>query len=215
VDPGGPGAALDQLGASVRRRGASPDERGTTLVEVLVATTLAVVVIGVLLGTFDSVTRATAAHERTLDARADLRQAAAEATRDIRAASAVLVPTDPADWRRELTLVTTGADGSQVTVRLVALAAPGTFVREVLDGGGAPRSRALLRNARFGSDPRVFRYFGPDGLELSPDSVEGDRIAACLTRVEITLTAGRERGGTQILTVGASPRSRLPEEATC
>lgn len=191
-------------------------ERGVTLVEVLIATTLAVSVIGVLLATFDSVTRATAAHERTLDARADLRQATAEITRDLRAATSVIPPPDPAAWRREIMFTTLDADGAEVKVRLVAKPDSGTFVRDVPMGNGrVVRRRTLLRNGRFGADPRVFRYFGADGAELDPDSVDGERIAACTTRVEVTLTAARDRGGVQTLTVAASMRSRRPEAASC
>lgn len=189
-------------------------ERGTTLVEVLVATTLAVAVIGVLLGTFDSVTRATAAHQQTLDARADLRQAAAEVTRDLRAATSVIPPPDPAVWRRELVFTTIEADGAEAEVHLAARPESGLFVRQ--EGGGrVVKRRTLLRNGRFGADPRVFRYFGPDGGELDPDTVDGARIAACVTRVEVSLTAARDRGDTQTLTVAASLRSRRPEEASC
>lgn len=191
-------------------------ERGVTLVEVLIATALAVSVIGVLLGTFDSVTRATAAHEQTLDARADLRQAAAEVARDLRAATSVIALSDPAAWRREIAFTTLDAEGVEVPVHLVAKPESGTFVRDVPTGNGrVVRRRTLLRNGRFGADPRVFRYYGADGAELDPDLVAGDRIAACATRVEVTLTAARDRGATQSLTVGAALRSRRPEAASC
>lgn len=190
-------------------------ERGTTLVEVLVATTLAVAVIGVLLGTFDSVTKATASHERTLDARADLRQAAAEIARDLRAATSISPPVDPGDWRREITFDVPGVDGGGATVRLSARPADETVVREVLAGASAGTRRTVLGAARFEADPQVFRYFDADGGELDPDTVEGDRIAACTTRVEVTLAAGRDGGAVQRLTVGAALRSRRPEEVPC
>ena len=193
-------------------------DRGTSLVEVLLATSLAVVVISVLLGSFDSVTRATADHERTLDVRADLRQANAEIGRDLRSISSIAAPPSPLEARSSLTAEVIDSGSRSSTVSISYDRESRTVNREVLDGSGAvASSRVLLRSTDMGADPQMVRYFDAGGAGMDAGAVSGAVLAACTTRIEISLSARRVGAGsaTQTLTVASALRSRRPEEASC
>ena len=191
-------------------------DRGTSLIEVTIATALVVMVMGSILGVFDVFTRAERSQDESVQNRRDVRQAVAEVSRDVRAASSIVTPPSSVGAATDLTITrTTGATSE--AVRFVWDDDLGQLRRERSASPGGPPTATRVVLARAADNPgseAAFRYFDATGAELVAGLTPPEQIAACTTRVEITLTSstpsGRD-GGT--LSAAVAPRNLRAEEA--
>jgi Tfp pilus assembly protein PilV len=198
----------------IRRR--EGNDQGTSLIEVTIAMALVVMVMGSILGVFDVFTRAERRQDESVQNRRDVRQAVAEVSRDVRAASSIVEPSSSVRAATDLTITrTTGAVSE--AVRFLWDSSTGELRRETSTNPGEQPTATRVVLARAAANPEAeptFRYFDATGQELVAGLTAPDRLAACTTRVEITLTSstpsGRD-GGT--LSAAVSPRNLRAEEA--
>lgn len=202
-----------------RSTGPSRSDRGTSLIEVTIAMALVVMVMGSILGVFDVFTRAERSQDESVQTRRDVRQAVAEVTRDVRAASTIVEPKSSARAARDLTITRTTGSGSEA-VRFLWDARTGELRRETSATPGDTPTATRVVLARAASNPDAeptFRYYDANGEEMAAGMTSAEQLAACTTRVEVTLTSSSpagKAGGT--LSAAVSPRNlRAEETARC
>jgi len=152
------------------------DERGVTLIEVVLTMTLVVALTGAALGALDGFTRAEHRQSASAEARQALRQALDELSRDLR--SAVTVTPGSPNGTDSLVVARLDDEGSAQ----VEVDASGSTVTRTVDG----EERVVLEHHVIGGDP-TFSYFTASGAEMDPTSVGAAAIEACTARVDVRL----------------------------
>ena len=191
------------------------DERGTSLLEVMITVVLISVALSATFGVFSSVLRADHSNAESIEDRHAAAQALGELAHDLRATQVVVEPVTSGAAAEELEVGVTDGDGALRYVRFVVDPVEGTIVRTGLDGpaGDEVARRTLtvepvpLEDGGAGSDADApFRYFAADGRELVAGVEDAATIAGCTVRVRLTV-AGTSRD--------VAFRSLRPEESAC
>jgi prepilin-type N-terminal cleavage/methylation domain-containing protein len=155
-----------------------PDESGFTLVELVVAMSVLLLVIGALLSGLESMTRA----ERTTSGRIDdeqaLRLTLAQLTRDGRDAEQIQAEPTTAAYSTTMDLV---VGGSHVRWAFAA----GALTRSIVADDGTARATSVLA----GVTASAFSWVGPGGQQLpsEPWATPAD-IARCTAELGATVT---------------------------
>jgi type II secretory pathway pseudopilin PulG len=194
--------------------GTRTNERGTSLVEVLIATMVLAAVMATVLSLVDSSWRRERSEEAVADTDASVGLALDRFGADVRHARALVAPLTGQNPAQVLTLDVTEPDGQQGRVRWRTTAS--TVVRERLDLlGGVSSTETLLVKAL--PVAPTFAYFGADGSELQPGVVTPSELATCTAGVRVHLQAdpsGGRRAVTRQLTL-ALPAVGRGEVAPC
>jgi Tfp pilus assembly protein PilW len=167
-------------------RGTSRGERGTSLLEVMVTASLTLVVLGAILGVFDTFVRAESRFERRIDVDSDLRAAAAEFARDARSGGTPWADDLSSEMAHSLTIPRSNAAGTSEVV-LWSIDKAGTLDRTVIEGDDEGQQRQLF--SELDTDRSKLMYFAADGTELVPGLDPADTIAGCAARVEMLLVS--------------------------
>lgn len=143
------------------------DERGTTLIELVITAAIFIVLLGAALQMLDTGTRSERAQQSRHDALVELRTAVSRVTKDARQALEIA----PASTRTRLEMITlVGGAQHQVTYELV-----GGEVRRSIDGG-APATIATNVTVA-----QPFCYDPPDCVAAAPAQPTMIRVTLALT----------------------------------
>ena len=180
---------------STRRRDRRP-ERGVTLVETMVALTLAVVVMATVMGTFISFSGAEQRQADAIDERQDMRRAIDEISRTVRSAWPLHRAPSTQDALTEVTFSVPDDGSGPTTRRLRFDPTRHEVILETLDDATSRNvvgQRLVLTGAAPSATPFI-RYFTLDDRELIPGQQDPDTMATCTVRLRVTL--GRPAIGT-------------------
>ena len=197
------------------------DERGTSLLEVMITVVLMSVALAATFGVFSSVLRADHSNAESIADRQAATQALGELARDLRSTQVIVAPATSAAAAEELEVgVAASGGGGLRYVRFVVDPVAGSVVRMNLDGPGGDEvarrtlavepAEAVGAVGSDGDDPGAdevpFRYFAADGRELVAGVEDAATIAGCTVRLRLTV------GGAS---ADVAFRSLRPEESTC
>ncbi len=190
-------------------------DRGVTLVEMMVTVSLLSVAMTGLFSVFTSLTRADQRNSQAVETRQEVLQALGEVARDVRGAQRIVTPPTSASAARSLQVEVTAGDGSPGFVSFAMVDT--TLIRSTLKGenGGSVSDRTISDSIDPDADVG-FRYFAADGRELVPGVEKADTIAACSTRVRVTVAVRlRPDATSRSISVDAALRGVRPEARPC
>lgn len=190
--------------------GQTRDERGTSLVEIMVTMTLCVVVMAVVLTVFGSLNTGAARQNGSIETRAALRQALGEVTRDLRGGTTLHLIGSVRNASEDLRIERT--DGLTVRYRTTRT----ELVRETLRSGRVSSTRTVLDGIPHSDRGSTFRYFTPTGRELVPGDRTLEELNRCTARVDVRLRSepGEGRSAAE-LSASVALRGVVPEEVPC
>ena len=171
---------------------ATRDDRGTSLVEVLVSTMVFVVIIAAVFDLLHGALTRERAENASSEVDATVSMAIDRFSADVRHARSLVAPLTGQDPRQIITFDVTEPDGRQHRVRWRVTT---TIVREELDLSGVVSvTQTLLQNV-LPTDPS-FAYFTATGVGLTPGVATPAEIARCTARVSVDVrvdpTLGRQ-----------------------
>jgi len=190
-------------------------DRGVTLVEMMVTVSLLSVAMTGLFSVFTSLTRADQRNSQAVETRREVLQALGEVARDVRGARRIVTPPTSSSASRSLQLEVTGQDGSPAFVSFDMVDT--TLIRSSLKGanGDSVADRTISDSIDAEADVG-FRYFASDGRELVAGVEKADTIAACSTRIRVTVAVEvRPDAASRSISVDAALRGVRPEEVPC
>ncbi|MGE0877594.1 MAG: type II secretion system protein J [Acidimicrobiia bacterium] len=181
------------------------DDRGMTLIEMLVTVSVMLTVLFAVFGLFDAFYKASARNDSSVEARSRLRTAGEWVARDVRGASMFTASSSSS----QLDVLATADDGSPVYVRWYV--SGGSLMRATrLTANGSETSRTVMA-AMTTSTP--FAYF--DSVQNAVTT--SDKIAqdSCVSRVRVSLTTTTANDVTVSQTVDAGRRTITPSTSAC
>lgn len=193
-------------------------DRGVSLIEVTIAMTLAVVVMGTVMGSFITFSRAEQRQSSAIDERQDMRRALDEISRTLRSAWPLRPAADPSSARTELTFEVPDDGSGRTTRRLRLDADQGEVILETLDDADARNvvDRRLVLTAATAPATPFLRYFAVGDRELIPGEQTPKMVSACAVRLRITLGRTSASGdGSVDMTTDVTLRNVAPEEVSC
>jgi type II secretory pathway pseudopilin PulG len=195
-------------------RGRGTGDRGTSLVEILVATTVMAAVIATVFSLVDSGLRREQSEEEVSAADRTVAVAVDLFAADVRHARALVVPATGEDPTQVITLDVTEPDGRQLRIRWRTTAT--TVLRQQLDLLGAVSvSQTVLTNAQPAAP--TFAYYNATGIELQPGVTTPGALAGCAAQLGIDLRMDPSTGRRQVArhVVVAVPSIGRGEVAAC
>jgi type II secretory pathway pseudopilin PulG len=165
-----------------QRVGVRSDERGTTMLEVLLAASLFVVLGASMMGVLESTARGAANDERKQQSLNDVRNALDTMSSDLRSATAIDGATAAADMPWSITVQALDRNGANVSLRVERASGALVWTRTA----PSPASRTLLTDVSNGSEPMV-RYYRSDGVEIVPVVDGAAAVRDCAARLRLTL----------------------------
>jgi len=190
-------------------------DRGVTLVEMMVTVSLLSVAMTGVFSVFTSLTRADQRNSQAVETRQEVLQALGEVSRDVRGARRIVTPPTSSSAGRSLQLEVTGQDASPGFVSFSMVDT--TLIRSSLKGenGGSMADRIISDSIDADADVG-FRYFAADGRELVAGVEKAGTIAACSTRIRVTVAVKvRPDAVGRSISVDAALRGVRPEEVPC
>lgn len=189
-----------------------------SLLETMVAMTLAVVVMGTVISTFISFSNSERRQGNAIEQRQDMRRALNEISRMVRSGSPLWPAPDTASERTELTFGVPD-DGSGATTRRLRLDAGRHEV--VLETLGDPTTRSvigqrLVLDGAEAPSTAFIRYFTLANTELIAGQLDPATMATCTVRLRITLGRSSAGGAAPLdMSTDVALRNRAPEAAAC
>jgi type II secretory pathway pseudopilin PulG len=165
-----------------RRLGLRGNERGTTMLEVLLAASLFVVLGASMMGVLESTARGAANDERKQQSLNDVRNALDTISGDLRSTTAIDGATAAADMPWSITVQALDRKGADVSLRIERASGALVWTRTA----PSPASRMLLTDVSNGSEPMV-RYYRSDGIEIVPAVDGAAAVRDCAARLRLTL----------------------------
>jgi type II secretory pathway pseudopilin PulG len=170
---------------------APPDdhEAGFTLIELVVVTTLLLLVLGSILGVLDSLTSAQATTSTRIDDEQAARLILAQFSHDVRSAASLVAPALPSDYATTVDVILD--DPASTEVRWVYDSAALTLTRNIVTGG-VPAPTAVLGGVANGLGPSpVFAWLASDGTNLNASvwATAAD-VAQCAVVIQATVIYG-------------------------
>ena len=204
------------------------DEEGFTIIEVMVATAILLIVLGMVFSTLVSLTRTEDRANRLVSNEQNVRFELDQLAREIRASNP-LVPllnaTTASDYGNQIEMVLGPTGGSQTVVRWTYDTTSEQMVRQVMTGTSATatvvsQSFFLTRVRNVETGTPVFRYYAQDGTDLVAQSLtNGGNLhdaANCAVRVHIELSSDSNPGPVPFTeTQDVEIRNRLPGMVEC
>ena len=213
----------------LRRRLASrKDDQGFTIIEVMVATAILLIVLGMVFTTLVSLTRTEDRANRLVSNEQNVRFELDQLAREVRAANP-LVPllnaTAASDYDNQIEMVLGPTGGSQKVVRWTYDTTNEEMVRQVMSDTSATatvvsQSFFLTRVRNVENGTPVFTYYGQHGTDLVAQSLtNGGNLhdaANCAVRVHIVLSSDSNPGPVPFTeTQDVEVRNRLPGNVGC
>jgi prepilin-type N-terminal cleavage/methylation domain-containing protein len=211
-----------------RIRRARSDERGFSVIEVMVATSILLIVLVIVFGMLVSLTRNESRSQALVGNEQNVRFELDQLAREIRAANP-LVPllnaTDASVYDNQIELVLGPTDGTQTVVRWKYDTSAEQMVRQIMSGTSATATvvsqsfyLARVRNVESGTP--VFTYYGQHNEDLVAQSLAdgGDThdAANCAIRVHIQISSDSNPGPLPFTqTQDVEVRNRLPGNVGC
>jgi prepilin-type N-terminal cleavage/methylation domain-containing protein len=215
---------------SLRRRleAARTEERGFTIVEVMVATSILLIVLGLVFGSLVSLTRNEDRSQRLVSNEQNVRFELDQLAREIRAANP-LVPlldaTSASTYDNEIEMVLGPTGGTQQVVRWTYDTSTLQMVRQVMSGTSdtatvVSQSFYLARVRNIDTGTPVFTYYGQQNEDLVAQTLADDGnlhdAANCAIRVHIELSSDSNPGPLPFTeTQDVEIRNRLPGNVGC
>jgi type II secretory pathway pseudopilin PulG len=210
------------------RSSANRAEEGFSIVEVVVATSILMVVMAMLLGTLVSLTRSEDRSERLVNNEQNVRFELDQIAREIRAANP-LVPlpnaVSAADYDNQIEVVLGPAGGTQTVVRWTYDTVKEQMIRQVMSDTSSSatiltQSFFLNRVRNVETNTPVFFYYGQHGEDLVAQALTNsgntNDAANCAVRVHIQLTSDSNPGPLPFTeTQDVEVRNRLPGNVGC
>jgi type II secretory pathway pseudopilin PulG len=213
-----------------RFRRARADQRGYTIVEVMVTVSILMVVLAIVFGVLESLTRNEARSQALVSNEQNVRFELDQLSREIRAANP-LVPllnaTSAATYQDQIEMLLGPTGGTQTVVRWVYDTTREQMVRQVMSGTSATatvvaQSFYLNRVRNVESGTPVFTYYGQQGEDLVAQSLaladpnHAHDAANCAIRVHIELSSDSNPGPLPFTqTQDVEVRNRLPGNVGC
>ena len=170
------------------------DERGFTVVEVVVVMSVMAIASAAVLGMATSLTRNERTQQALVTNQESTRFALFDLGRDLRSATDVGVLASPVTYqtRVDAAIVTPAGAASYVRWQLSGK----SLTRSVLTGlgGSVVSTKTVLTNVENASQgTTLFRYFKSSGTELTTSNAAGD-FANCTIRVKVTVSSDASPG---------------------
>jgi prepilin-type N-terminal cleavage/methylation domain-containing protein len=179
---------------SLTTRAREQDERGFTLVELMITLTVMSVMIAALLGVLDVTTRNEGRQESLINNQEVVREAMLQMDRDLRGANPLEPLSSPSLYPSEVEAAVIEPSGTQ----FIRWQLTGTTVtRSVIDapGGTATSTQTELTNVTNGTTgTSLFRYFNSANSELTPSGNTAGDFSNCTVRILITVSAAANPG---------------------
>jgi len=209
---------------------ARADEHGYTIVEVMMATSILLIVLVIVFGMMVSLTRNESRSQALVGNEQNVRFELDQLSREIRAANP-LVPllnaTTAATYENQIEMVLGPNGGTQTVVRWTYDTVNERMVRQVMSGTSSTATvvaqsfyLARVRNVESGTP--VFTYYGQQGEDLVAQSLalaapEHTHDAAnCAIRVHIQISSDSNPGPLPFMqTQDVEVRNRLPGNVGC
>lgn len=173
---------------------ATRDDRGTSLVEVLVSTMVFVVIIAAVFDLLHGALTRERAENASSEVDATVSMAIDRFSADVRHARSLVAPLTGQDPRQIITFDVTEPDGRQHRVRWRVTT---TVAREELDPtGNVIVTQTLLQNV-LPTDP-TFEYFTATGVGLAPGVATPAELALCTARVSVDVRVDPTLGRREI-----------------
>jgi type II secretory pathway pseudopilin PulG len=192
----------------IRTRG----ERGVTLLEVTITTSLLLVVTGAVLSLLDTFTRAEARLDDRSDTAAAQRLALGEVAKDLRATSDLQAPSASADLSRRMVATVEAGDGP---IRVTWEITDSGELRRSEDGHDGRPTRTVL--ADLDPERSTFTYIDATGHDLVPGRDSADRISWCAARVGLRVSGdgNRTESGWATRSIEIAPRNLTGGTSGC
>jgi prepilin-type N-terminal cleavage/methylation domain-containing protein len=210
------------------RRTARTDQRGFTTIEVMVATSILLVVLALVFGSLVALTRNEDRSQRLVSNEQNVRFELDQLAREIRAANP-LVPllnaTSASTYNNQIEMVLGPTGGTQQVVRWTYDTTSLQMVRQVMSGTSSTATvvsqsfyLARVRNVDTGTP--VFTYYGQQNEDLVAQTLADDGnlhdAANCAIRVHIELSSDSNPGPLPFTqTQDVEVRNRLPGNVGC
>jgi len=217
---------------TIRRRlqRARDDEHGFTVVELMVATSILMVVLVIVFGLLVSLTKNESRSQALVSNEQNVRFELDQLAREIRAANP-LVPllnaTTAATYDNQIEMVLGPTGGTQTVVRWTYDTAGERMVRQIMSGTSASatvlgQSFYLARVRNVETNTPVFTYYGQQGEDLVAQSLaladpfHTHDAANCAIRVHLQLSSDSNPGPLPFTqTQDVEVRNRLPGNVGC
>jgi len=209
---------------------APAEEEGFTIIEVMVATSILLLVLALVFGSLVSLTRNEDRSQRLVSNEQNVRFELDQLAREIRAANP-LVPllnaTSAATYQNQIEMVLGPTGGTQKVVRWTYDTSTLQMVRQVMSGTSATatvvsQSFYLARVRNIETNTPVFTYYGQQSEDLVAQSLaladpnHTHDAANCAIRVHIELSSDSNPGPLPFTqTQDVEVRNRLPGNVGC
>lgn len=214
--------------ARARARARSDEESGFTLVEMVIATAILLVVLGMFLQTLTSLTKSEDRSQRLVTNEQNVRFELDQMSREIRAANP-LVPllnaVTAADYQNQIEMVLGPTGGTQTVVRWTYITGQEEMLRQVMTDTSSTatvvsQSWYLNRVRNIETNTPVFTYYGQQGEDLVAQTLANNGnlhdAANCAVRVHIILSSDSNPGPLPFTeTQDVEVRNRLPGNVGC
>lgn len=211
-----------------RPEGGGHNDDGFTIVEVMIASSIFVVVLTMFFATLTSLTRSEDRSQRLVSNEQNVRFELDQMAREIRAANPI-VPlanaTTAADYENQIEVVLGPTGGTQQVVRWTYDTVKKEMVRQVMSGTSSTatvlsQSFFLNRVRNIETATPVFSYFGQQNEDLVFQTLANSGNlhdpANCAVRVHIVLTSDSNPGPVPFTeTQDVEVRNRLPGNVGC
>ena len=209
-------------------RARSDEESGFTLVEMVIATAILLVVLGMFLQTLTSLTKSEDRSQRLVTNEQNVRFELDQMSREIRAANP-LVPllnaVTAADYQNQIEMVLGPTGGAQTVVRWTYITGQEEMLRQVMTDTSSTatvvsQSWYLNRVRNIETNTPVFTYYGQQGEDLVAQTLANNGnlhdAANCAVRVHIILSSDSNPGPLPFTeTQDVEVRNRLPGNVGC
>ena len=209
-------------------RARSDEESGFTLVEMVIATAILLVVLGMFLQTLTSLTKSEDRSQRLVTNEQNVRFELDQMSREIRAANP-LVPllnaVTAADYQNQIEIVLGPTGGAQTVVRWTYITGQEEMLRQVMTDTSSTatvvsQSWYLNRVRNIETNTPVFTYYGQQGEDLVAQTLANNGnlhdAANCAVRVHIILSSDSNPGPLPFTeTQDVEVRNRLPGNVGC
>jgi prepilin-type N-terminal cleavage/methylation domain-containing protein len=203
-------------------------EGGFTLIELVVATSILLIVIGMLLGTLESLMKSEDRSQRLVSNEQNVRFELDQISREIRASNP-LVPlvgvATASDYGNQIEMVLGPTGGTQTVVRWTYDTVKEEMERQVMSDTSAgatvlSQSFVLIRVRNIENNVPVFTYYGQQGEDLVAQTLaqsgNSDDVANCAVGVHIHLISDSNPGPVPFSeTQDIELRNRIPGEVPC
>lgn len=172
-----------------------PDQRGFTLVELMVSMTIMTIIIGTLLGSLDIATRGQGRQNALVADQETVRQAMLEMDRDFRDANPINALASASSYPSEMATTDIAPNGS--TEFILWQLSGTTLTRSILSApnGTTVSTQTVLTNVtNNATGTTLYRYFNSAGTELTPSNNTAGDFANCTIRILITVAAASDPG---------------------